>query len=94
MKLTQAEASAAMTICAIVAEFGHALELEADGRLAEGCVIREQLNAMLENEDLRLIAGGALGALAVLTKGDADSVARALWLDTTFVAELGELEDP
>jgi hypothetical protein len=93
MKLTQAEASAAMTICAIVAEFGRALELEQDGRLAEGQAIRGQLDAMLQTEDLRLIAGGALGALVVLAHGDADSVARALWLDTTFVAELGEIED-
>jgi hypothetical protein len=81
-----------MTVCAIVSEFGRALEFEKDGRLDEGRVIRDQIEDTLENEDLRLIAGGALGALAVLTKGDADSVARALWLDVAFAAELGELE--
>jgi len=79
-----------MTICAIVAKFGRALELEKDGRLAEGQAIREQIHATLSAEDLRLIAGGALGALAALS--DAETVARTLWLDTTFVAELGELE--
>jgi hypothetical protein len=83
-----------MTVCAIVSEFGRALEFEKDGRLAEGRVIRDQIEDTLDAEDLRLIAGGALGALAALTHGDADPVARALWLDSTFVAELEELENP
>ena len=94
VRLTQAQASAAMTICAIVANTDRAFELEQDGRLAEGRAIREQIDATLSAEDLRLIAGGALGALAILTHGDADLVMRALWLDTTFVAELGDLEGP
>ncbi len=88
MKLTQEEASAAMTICSIVAKFGRALELEKDGRLAEGRAIREQIEDTLRAEDLRLIAGGALGALAILANGDADPVMHALWLDTTFADEL------
>ncbi len=81
-----------MTICAIVAEFGRALEFEKDGRLDEGQAIRDHIEATLQTEDVRLIAGGALGALAALS--DAESVASALWLDTTFAAELGELENP
>jgi hypothetical protein len=80
-----------MSICAIVAEFGRALDLEADGRFAEGQAIRDHIDATLSAEDLRLIAGGALGALAALS--DAETVARTLWLDTTFIAELGEIED-
>jgi hypothetical protein len=56
VKLTQEEASAAMTICSIVAKFGRALELEKDGRLAEGRAIREQIEDTLRAEDLRLIA--------------------------------------
>lgn len=61
MRLTQAQASAAMTICAIVANTDRAFELEQDGRLAEGRAIREQIDATLSAEDLRLIAGGASG---------------------------------
>ena len=92
MRLTQAEASAAVAICAIVAEFGRALEFEKDGRLDEGQAIRDHIEATLQTEDVRLIAGGALGALAALS--DAESVASALWLDTTFAAELGEIREP
>jgi aldehyde:ferredoxin oxidoreductase len=94
-RLTQEEASAAMTICSIVSSFGRALELEQAGYLAEGRVIRDQIDDTLRTEsDLHLIATGALGALTILADGDGEFVAHALWLDTTFADELGELEDP